>query len=219
MTITSASIALVAAVPFSKQDAGPSSSDVGTSSTRDPVPREPALASLKSRLGATLAELGYLPPAALLLTLATGCGSVATEPSPPIARDVTIRASWHLLEAGYMTDATLLSPASDVLQATAVDAQGTAALRRALAKCLHPTLQVPPEPDLHAERITWRIPVGRSQTVVTMAVRHVDETVDVDLLCDGERVRRRVLPAHCLLVHGFPTNAALLCPFEFDHAP
>jgi hypothetical protein len=140
----------------------------------------------------------------------------------PIAGDVPIRASGHLVEAGFMTDATLLSPAG--LQAMVVDAQGTAGFRRALAKFLHSTLQVPSGiemrgDDLLGERVTWMIPVDRDQTVVTVAVRAVDETLDVDLLCDGERLQRRVPPAHCLLVHGFPTNAALVCLFELDQAP
>jgi hypothetical protein len=232
MNIRKACIALgIVAVEAacSKKDASPSEEE--TSSPRNAVPREPAIipAVSKTRLGAALAGLQRIHIGVLLLALATGCGS-APEPSPPIANDVTlpVRASLHLPGAGFMTDATLLSPASDGLQVTVVDAQGAAALRRALAKWHHPTLQVPPDTlpslweiqrdDLPAERITWRIPVGRDQTVVAMAVSHFEKAMDVDLLCDGERIHRRVPPAHSLLVHGFPTNAALMCLFEFDRA-
>jgi hypothetical protein len=154
-----------------------------------------------------------------------------------MANDVPVRASWHLPGAGFLTDVGLSSPADDGLQAAVLNAQDAALLRRALAKWHHPTLQVPSSAALLddlfryppefgeygsgsiAPILTWRIPVGWDQTVVTMAVRHVDEIFEVDLLCDGERMQRRVLPAHCLLVHGLPTNAALLCLFEFDRAP
>jgi hypothetical protein len=89
-----------AAAACSTPDAEPDPRQKRISCPRDLTPRDPAsiLASWRPRLGAAPPGIRHLLVGALLLTLATACGSAAAEPSPPIARDVTVRVSWHLIE-------------------------------------------------------------------------------------------------------------------------